>query len=817
MSSAPTFDQDATVALCRDTDQTLQGAVSAFEGARAITVTLGARPTSDGAIFGFWTPEVLEEGISEDQVVLELFIPDGIIEPTQPEQDVTFHRHLVPTARAGEYTWSVVHDVPAGRPGQLGALYRLTFTDQAGTIRRIDDPLAASLPFGAGSPAELYDIDHMLASRRDADHFDTVHMEPDPDGVPRITAPVNLLEVHVPTATKGGTIASLTRLYQEAAAALRAGSRIEDLEPSTQALLGYEAIQLMPIEPTILFERGEPFWYEHHEGSPVTVTVRRPYNTNWGYDVTTSGSPAVNPVLLESGRPEEFLELIETLHTFPGGAIRIVLDVVYGHADNQTLSFLNRHFFAGANMYGQNLNYTHPVVRAMLLEMQRRKSDFGVDGVRVDGAQDFKYWVREEDRLYHDDAYLRLMNDVEQSVAGRRYRPWMIFEDGRPWPRDDWEIASSYREVSRILPRVVQWGPLTFAHNTPFLFTFWISKWWRIRELMEVGANWITGNSNHDTLRRGTQVDPEALVNTYLGNALPEIFENGYDNHTTRLFDAFMPGIPMDFLNANLHGPWSFVRNTDYTWAIKVVSEEARFLDWAVTPKRFNQEWAFPRLKARGFHSFDGLRRFQTALVAAVSATRYDPDALAGILNAVNPALEGPQQFDGDLLRVIAREWMDDVHEFCNLTHYRRRVDTTPAIAVGATFGRQVRELRSRERWLAGNLQAPDHVDYQHPSEGSILLYGYRAAPDTVDTADGKLPLDTVAPEARYRDLVLLANLEGAPRTITPAAEIATRFGIGNDGWHRVLATPALGDAGRTLTEEITLRNSTAILYGRER
>ncbi|MFW5693821.1 MAG: glucosylglycerol hydrolase [Alkalispirochaeta sp.] len=827
MSPVPTFDQAATAAICNETKDTLHGAPTPFDGARAMTARLGARPTSTGAVFGFWTPELSEEEIPEDEVFLELLVPPQTVDLTRAAQEITFHRYLLPTARAEEYTWSVVHHAPVGSTEQLGALYRLVFADQAGTIRRIGDPLAASVPFGAGAPAELYDMERMLAARSDHGHFETVPTQPDPDGVPRITAPTTLLEVHVPTATAGGTIASLTRRYREAADALRSGSSVEDLPPSTQALLGYEAIQLMPIEPTILFERGEAYWNEAIEEPPpnagglpasdtvLTVTVQRPYSTNWGYDVTTSGSPAVNPVLLESGRPDEFLELIETLHTFPTGAIRIVLDVVYGHADNQALALLNRHFFAGANMYGQNLNYTHPVVRAMLLEMQRRKSDFGVDGVRVDGAQDFKYWVREEDRLYHDDDYLRLMNDVEQSVAGQRYRPWMIFEDGRPWPRDDWEIASSYREVTRKLPRVVQWGPLTFAHNTPFLFTFWISKWWRIRELLEVGANWITGNSNHDTLRRGTQVNPAALVNTYLGSTLPEIFENGYDNHATRLFDAFLPGIPMDFLNANLHGPWSFVRNTDFTWAIKVVSEESHFLDWAVTPKRFNRDWAFPRLKARGFHSFDGLRRFQTALAAAVSATRYDADALAALLNAVHPALEGPPQFTGSLLRTIAREWMDDVHEFCNLDHYRRRVDTTPSIAGGARFGRQVRAFRNRERWLAGNLHGTDHVAYQHPPEGSVLLYGYRSCPETVHTADGKLPLSTVAPDAQYREVVLLAHLEGAPRSIVPAAEIKLRFGMDHEGWHRILATPSLQDAGRNLSDEITLRNSTAILYGR--
>jgi glycosidase len=43
-------------------------------------------------------------------------------------------------------------------------------------------------------------------------------------------------------------------------------------------------------------------------------------------------------------------------------------------------------------MYGQNLDYQNPTVRAILLEMQRRKVNFGADGVRVDGAQDFKWW-----------------------------------------------------------------------------------------------------------------------------------------------------------------------------------------------------------------------------------------------------------------------------------------------------------------------------------------------------------------------------------------------------------------------------------------
>ena len=805
-----------------------------FVAARRVSRFLGAQVTgSETAIFGFWTPEVTEEGIDPGTVFLEVYLPASDTDTTPEEVfsaplpagadradhrfTATFHRSFIPTERHGEYTVVAVNHIPAGTRSTFGALYRLAFTDKAGERRFIHDPLALSVPFGAAAPAELYDLPSLLADRRDAAYFADLPTLPDPDGVPRVAAPISLLEIHTATATTGGTIADLTALYLRAAEEIDKGGE-ESLEPDTQALLGYEAVQLMPIEPAILFEEGEAFWSidnESAEATSVTVRLCRPYSTNWGYDVITLAAPSTNPVLLKTGRPEEFLDLVETLHTFPTGPIRLVLDVVYGHADNQTMGFLNRHFFAGANMYGQNLNYRHPVVRAILLEMQRRKSNYGIDGVRVDGAQDFQYWVREEDRLYHDDEYLRLMNDVEQEVAGRRYRPWMIFEDGRPWPRADWELASSYREVTKQMPRVVQWGPLTFAHNTPFLFTFWISKWWRIRELMEVGANWITGNSNHDTLRRGTQVDPEERVNTYLGHTLPEIFENGYDNPATRLFDALLPGVPMDFLNANLRAPWSFVRNTDARWAIKVVSEEGRLLDWTVTPERFNQPWAFPRLKRQGFHSLAGLRRFQTALVGAVSATEYNADRIAQVLAAVHPDLEGPHHLDGAALRRFARSWMDDVHEFCNLDRYRQAFRHDPALAERAEYAWQVRQFRHRERWLAGNLTGPDQGDYQHPTEGSVLFSLYRRRPEVVQSADGPVPCNTNSPESTWSHLFLIANLEGAPREIVPRSVMAERIGesslIRRD-WETVLAVPGLPKVDPDST--LRLENSQAILFG---
>ncbi len=777
-----------------------------FERARIIARHLGAHLTGPAqGRFGYWAPEIGDEAVDPAAVTLELYrLPDPV-DFSRHRQELPVQRFAVEVIQDGEFLWAVIDGVRGGTRERTGTFYRLAFTDRSGTRRVIHDPLAHSVPFGAAAPAELYDMATLFADRSDAGYFSSLQTQPDPDGTPRVSAPVHMLEIHVPTATAEGTLAALSERYRAIAASS---------SPAGDAVSGYEAVQLMPIEPTILFEEGAPFWDESEVSG--TVRIQRPDTTNWGYDVITVASPAPNPTLLRSGRPDELLDFVTTMHTLPTGPVKVVFDVVYGHADNQALKLLNRHYFAGANMYGQNLNYTHPVVRAILLEMQRRKSDYGVDGIRVDGAQDFKYWVESENRLYHDDAFLSLMNDVTQTVAGTTYRPWMVFEDGRPWPRDDWELSSTYREVTRKLPNVVQWGPLTFAHNTPFLFTFWVSKWWRLRELLEVGSHWITGTSNHDTLRRGTQVDPEARLNTYLGSTLPEIFENGYGNPAAHLLDCFLPGIPMDFYNANLHAPWSFIRNTDHRWAIKVVSEEARFLDWAVTGERFNHPWAFPRLKEMGFRSLRGLRQFLLALEGAIRTTEYDPEAIARLLNALTPHLEGPAEMTGQLLRVAARAWMDDVHQFCNTTHYRDRVDTDPVLAERASFALQVRQFRRANRWLRHNLDlvpsGQDFFDYLHPADGSVVMYGRRSS------SVGAAGTDTGGPAT----LFLVANMEGAPREVLPAelaAGAAGATGAADESrqWKPVLITPLLRKRTTIAFDApLTLHNGEAALFSRE-
>lgn len=779
--------EEATHELVTWTSTVRNEASSPFEAARQLVTRLGAHFRNGFAEVGFWVPELFEQEIPVDSIALEILTPLDEIDFQANEQVVQFRRQYIPLTRDDEYLWGVIDGMVPGSRDKIGTFYWLKYKDQSGNWKTVIDPLAYSLPFGAFAPAEFYDLDRLERERTDREHFANLNTSPDPDGTPRVNAPVNLLQIHVNTASAEGSLAGLTRIYQTIADKIRAG---EPLTPAEENYIGFDGVQLMPIEPTIEFEAGSHFWESDPDEDPAaettTVTLQRPNMTNWGYDIVIAGSPAVNPRVLGSRRPDEFLDFITTLHNLPGKPLMLVLDVVYGHADNQALPLLNHHYFAGSNMYGQNLNYPHPVVRAVLLEMQRRKNNFGVDGVRVDGAQDFKWWDPEEDVLHHDDDYLQLMNNVVQEVAGQQYRPWMIFEDGRPWPRDDWELASSYREVTKQNPNVVQWGPLTFAHNTPFLFTFWIQKWWRIREIMEVGKDWITGCANHDTLRRGTQVDPEARVNTYLGDSHPEILKNAYDNPAANLFTyVASPGIPMDFINALMRTPWSFIRNTDELYGVKVAGEESRFLNWAVDEAHYAAEDTFPRLKAMGYTDVKELHRFMDALNHAVNITNYNLVAIVEVLNGVAPPLPGPK-FSPESLKEIARAWMDDVHDYCNVSLWEHELD-----AERTHFNLTARRFRQERPWLMENLRPDEFFNYQYPVDGTVLFYGLRRSPDDSE------------------HILFAMNMEGAPRTVTPSKLPIPNLPQGN--WQVALATPGLTVEGAD--QEITLRNSQGIVF----
>lgn len=787
-----------TAALVAACDDDLSGD-DVLGAARRIARRLGAtvrRAEEESWVeFGFWAPDLDELGVSPGDVFLEILTPSAPIDLQVSHQRQRFTRTLIPMTRVGYYLWVAVKGLPTGDRETVGALYWMRFRDRHGTWHVVPDHLARSVPFGAFGPAEVYDVEALHRRRRDLGWYARLaEGGAEGGGPPRVAPPVNLMEVHPGTASLGGTLASLTRRLRGVAHKVSEGL---PLAPEDEVWLGYDAIQLMPIHPTVVFEAGPPFFsLEEAEGPELPETLegvmRRPTTTNWGYDIVISACGALNPAVLESRRPDELIELAEVLHTFPGGGIKLVIDVVFGHADNQAVGLLNPYFFAGPNMYGQDLAYGHPVVRAILLEMYQRLVDFGFDGVRVDGAQDFKLWDPESQALHHDDAFLRSMTETVQCVAGHTYRPWMIFEDGRPWPREDWELASTYQAIiedQRALePDVFQWGPLTFAHNTPFLFTFWVSKWWRVMEIVRHGENWITGCANHDTVRRGTQLSTKLNINTRLGDTFCRIIEHAYDHPAANLLThAMMPGVPMDFLNASMRASWGFMRNTDDRYGVKVAAEESSFLIWQVDEVTYNKVGRFRRLKEFGFERLEELRAFMKLLEAGVEATNYDLDDIVEIVRVSSRRLKGPQVVDVATLKKVARAFMEDVHDYCNVDHYLREMD--PA---HTAFNLAVRRFRRARPWLRRAFGAEDTFDRRWPTEGTVLFHGRRTGPDG-------------------EEVFFVANMEGAPVEVTPASlpEVRGRAA----GWRLALHTPRM-DAP-SFEQPVTLRDSQGMVFVR--
>ncbi len=763
----------------------LTSAPTLFEGERSIAERLGGRVDGDTAIFGFWTPELLDARVPSGDIFLEILRPTEPLDLTRAHQSVRFERAWVPMIREEAHCFSAVSGMRAGTRDEIGVFYALAWRDGEDNWHRVFDPLAMSLPFGAMAPAELYNTAAMQAGRGDAAYFQALKAE----APHKFGPPVNILQIHVPTATAGGTLASLTRHYR------RLAERVEKdlpLEPADKLFLGYDAVQLLPVEPTTVYETGPEFWQETEASDEgVTVSLLRPDTTNWGYDVVISGMATVNPVLLETGRPDELIDLAVVLHTFPSKPKQLCFDVVFGHSDNQGLRALNGHFFAGPNMYGQNLDYQNPAVRAILLEMQRRKVNFGADAVRVDGAQDFKWWDAAAQVLRHDDEYLQSMADIVQEVAGTAYRPWFIFEDGRPWPEEDWELSSTYRAVieNQRDDDVFQWGPLTFAHNTPFLYTFWLSKFWRIQEMVEVGANWISGTSNHDTLRRGTQVSPKLNVNTRLGRTRMEILDKAYDNPAVHVLTyVALPGVPMDFLNAMARASWGFIRNQDDRYGVKVVAEEAISLKWQVDEYSYSVPQSFRRLKEMGFETREELARFLEFLPALVEVTEYDLDEIARLLQKAEPPLAGPD-FTAASLKEIARAWMDDMHEYCNVSN------SIPALdASQSDFCLDVRNFRRARPWLRDNYGSNDSFDYLRPIEGRTVFTSLRHGPDG-------------------EQVFSVAHMEGKPTAeIDPLSLPVPQLEGG--GWELALRTPSIGSD--YMGGPISLKDSMALVFTRK-
>ena len=806
--------EDATQGLLDWAEQVHHSDGTILEKAQTLATRLGARYRSDGLTeIGFWTPELEADMFQPKNIYLEILTPKDRIDPQAPVQKVRFHRDYINLTKQGEYHWGVVSGMRPGTKDQMGSFYWLHYLDlHTNEVRTVGDPLATSLPYGVYAPAELYDLNRLQAQRPDLEHFGQGEEK---DGVIQVQSPRNILQLHVTTASPEGTLAGLTRIYRQIARKLVEN---EPLTPAEENYIGYDAVQLLPVEPTVEYraerDLGQGFFMFNekdldemdpetevvdYEAGDIRVTLKKPDAQNWGYDIVIFGSSATNPSVLETLRPDEMVEFIATLHNFPTGAIHVIFDIVYGHADNQAIDLLNGRYLKGPNMYGQDVNHQNPTVRAILLEMQRRKNDMGVDGIRVDGAQDFKFFNPLSGRVEYDDGYLKNMAEIVQEIGSHKRRLFSIFEDGRPWPAEGWEEISTYRDIVEYLPDSCQWGPLIFAHNTPGLKGFWDKKWRRVCEVMQVGANWITGCGNHDTLRRGTQLEPGLPINWNLGRTLPEVLNTAYNNPAVNLFTyGFSPGLPMDFINCTMESAWGFFRNTDDRYGVKVASEEAGFLDWQVEPEIYEQTDIFPRLKQMGFGQLWELRQFMRGLFDAIAETDYNLDEVAHLcqrylghesekeevkqeatqrksaaeLQKLNVPTKSQvlTELDVGKLKEFAHAFMEDMHQASNVWNY---VDYL--VPEMTAFNLALRRFRHAHPWLRENLSGLDRFN-RISDEEQMLFYGLRTEP--------KEEVHSTKP----KQLAFAAHMGGDPITVT----IGDWLQLDMDEWRIVLASPGL-------------------------
>ena len=258
---------------------------------------LGAYYRADGLTeIGFWTPRLIAEVMHERDIYLEVLTPIEEIDWQAPEQTVHFKRETLHLKQQGEYFWGVVSGMRAGNKQQAGSFYWLRFIDLNDKLRAMRDLLPYSLPYGVFAPAELYDMDSLQAQRKDLNYLKRTGTKA-LDNIPRLRDPQNILQLHVGTATQEGTLAGLTRLYKSISEKIVMS---QPLTPAEQNYVGYDAIQLLPTEPTIEYRdeyspESEFFCFVGEENNTVEIELNKPHTQDWGYDVPILGSSATNP------------------------------------------------------------------------------------------------------------------------------------------------------------------------------------------------------------------------------------------------------------------------------------------------------------------------------------------------------------------------------------------------------------------------------------------------------------------------------------------------------------------------------------------
>ena len=645
---------------------------------------------SNETLLGFWVPGIQNGYISRfaSSLNLEILQPKvRQIEKAISYEEVTMDVVRLPLMVVEDYFVGVVEGLTLGNKDQLGDLYWLN-VDLDGRTKYIRDPLCSSVPFGIYGPSELFDMMAMFEDRKDRAYFGQNYLGVYPDGSYQANPIGSCLEIHTETATEEGTLEMLTNRFQTISKKIQMNidQGEEDVygQLSTQDLnyIGFDTVELMPEVPTseresIKGETGEFFKIIGRDENSLRVQLKKPDISNWGYDTPVYGSVAVSPSLLGTLRPNELLTFIETLHNMPGRPIQICIDSVLGHCDfqgaylletfdevpqdNYEPKYIHSSFLTGPNMYGRDIDFSSPYVRAMLLEMLRRKVDYGFDCIRIDGAQDFI--KSRDDRTgfrIQDDIFLKELVSIEQNINGLIRHPDINLEDGRPWPDDmNWLYNSKYLDhtIEMTLPHDVipkQWSPIIFAHNVHGKYKWFMDKWDRFVEVFRYGEHWITGQSNHDNARYFYKMVSSLsssqyksgdafsnYYNQYLGDTKKQVVHHALDHEgLSALMLGFLPGHPMFLLNALVHTPWMFLRNIDETYSVEILaSEGAKFFEWYVDEATFMRDDNFKDLKRYGFIDYNTLYKVLQYLYSL--KLKVKTDALSVRVLFEDPVEEG--------------------------------------------------------------------------------------------------------------------------------------------------------------------------------
>ncbi|MGP1388052.1 MAG: glucosylglycerol hydrolase [Thainema sp.] len=296
---------------------------------------LGAHYRKDGLTeIGFWAPDLGADLLQSKNIHLEILTPQEKINPSQPHQKAKFHRQHLPINQQGEYLWGVYEGIKAGTKDELGSFYWLRYLGvNTNEVEFLGDTFAYSLPYGFYAPAEVYDLHKLHETRTDLDYFKQEQEEAEAEGegsIPHVKPPRNILQLHIGTSSPNTYISGLTQFYRQLAKQVE---RNQPLTPTEENFISYDAVQLMPVEPSAEYrghhDLGEGFFIfedkdlekmnlatesiEATDGE-IEITLRKPDTHNWGYDIVIFGSAAIEPSLLETLRPDELIEFISTLH-----------------------------------------------------------------------------------------------------------------------------------------------------------------------------------------------------------------------------------------------------------------------------------------------------------------------------------------------------------------------------------------------------------------------------------------------------------------------------------------------------------------------